>query len=188
MSIFFGPNPLIPDPEVYQFIPDGNENGTWVTNKTSDDSGFARLIRPAEQMSAVVRDSAFFFGGLENLRSSPRNSNWGRSATSVPGIVSYNSTSGQWTNDTAPIPWSNGGAIAFGISTGVPSFGPRGLLIMSGIEYTGKDEPPAMNNITIYEPTTKTWKWQLTNGIGVPPGSWKACAVGAEGDNGTYEM
>ena len=73
-----------------------------------------------------------------------------------------------------------------GILAGVPTFGAQGLLVATG---TGSNSEGALpfDNITIYEPINRTWHYQAATGS-IPHGRDKACTVGIEGDNGTYEL
>ena len=172
----------IPEIAAYQFLAAGNGDGTWTTNKSSDDQIFNSLTRPTGMLSAFFDNTIFMFGGFEIPRSSSRAKN----SQPVPGLLSYNGTSMSWRNETSPIQWSTDNK-AWGVSVAVPSMGPRGLLIMTGMEYDPRNGAKAMNNVTIYEPTNKKWTYQLATGA-VPEGRWEACAVGVQGDNGTFEM
>ena len=49
-----------------------------------------------------------------------------------------------------------------GILSSVPSFGPVGLLLAAGVG-TVDDAPRKFDNITIYEPSNKTWQYQTLN-------------------------
>lgn len=44
-----------------------------------------------------------------------------------------------------------------------------------------------MDNITIYDHSSKRWYWQTTTG-GPPPPRLDFCAVGIQGPNGTFDM
>ncbi|KAL9126010.1 MAG: hypothetical protein Q9217_004874 [Psora testacea] len=176
----------IPEVAVYQFLAGINGDGTWITNKSNDNTGFRTLTRPARMQSGRVQDTALFFGGYENARTSPGSANLGRELVYVPGIVSYNGTTGIWNNDTSLIAWDNTNS-GWGFSMTVRLFGPRGLLIMTGVEYDAENGPQKMNNITIYDPISKSWKWQPATGT-IPDGSLDGCSVGIQGDNGTFEI
>ena len=103
----------------------------------------------------------------------------------VPGIASFNLTSGAWSNDTAPeyLQRQNG---TFGMLQAVPMFGPGGLLLITGTTFTDGNPDP-FDNFTIYEPSEKRWYTQKASGD-IPPGRSHPCVVGVNGDNGTYEM
>ena len=73
-----------------------------------------------------------------------------------------------------------------GILASVPIFGPEGLLLATGMGEIDLDPIP-FDTITIYEPGNKTWYNQTATGD-IPKGRDKACTVGIQGDNGTYEM
>ena len=173
-----------PDIAVYQCLVDGKGDGTWTTNKTNDEI-FNSLTRPAGMKDPFLKDTVFFFGGRESALSSPRVVNTA-DKINVPGVVSFNDSSQAWQNDTLPFPWANT-KYSWGVSAAVPDFGPRGLLMMLGVENDPIDLPKAMNNLTIYEPVSKTSRWQTATGT-IPSSRFDLCSVGVSGDNGTYEM
>ncbi len=91
--------------------------------------------------------------------------------------------SNEWSNDTTPTNVSNT------FFNSVPSFGPSGLLISSG-STGGNGESQFLDNLTIYEPNSKTWHLQNATGEtgDTPLVRRLPCSVGVQGDNGTLEM
>ena len=61
----------------------------------------------------------------------------------------------------------------------------KGFLLAAGVG-TVDDTPRTFDNITIYEPTNKTWHYQTGTGD-IPAGRDGVWDVGVQGDNRTYE-
>ncbi|KAL8801700.1 MAG: hypothetical protein Q9182_004294 [Xanthomendoza sp. 2 TL-2023] len=173
-----------PDVACWQFTADGNGGGAWDLFKPVDDSAFYRLTRPDGASGATVDNTGFIFGGHESARSSPQ-TKYLSTNVPIPGMVSFNITSGLWSNDTMPSYIEELDAPQ-GILASVLAFGSDGLLILAGLTKDGYNPPP-LNNITIYDPSNKTWHAQTATGQ-VPSGRGLACTVGVKGDNGTYEV
>ena len=173
--------PIIPSVEMWQFIDSGSGNVSWEQFKPGQTSIFSSLTRPMGALNAVVDNTAFVIGGYESSRSAPGNGNL-ETEVQIPGIASFNMSTGTWDNNTLPDRLVD----FWGVVAAVPPYGPRGLLAMAGSKpdtnFVGQ-----MDNITLYEPIGKTWHWQIANGA-IPKGRGLACAVGIQGENGTFEM
>ena len=91
----------------------------------------------------------------------------------------------QWSNSSIPshLVRPNG---MNALLNSVPNFGPVGLLLAAGTG-TVDNAPRRFDNITVYEPSDKTWHNQIATGD-IPAGRDAPCTVGIQGDNGTYEM
>jgi len=171
---------LSPTVSMYQFMLNGSGNGSWsVFNSAS--SIWSSLTRPDQAAGAKLDDTGYIIGGVENSHSSQATMDFGDTVIPVPGIASYNMTSGQWSNDTAPVNVSNV------FLESVTNFGPAGLLIGGGHAGYSTTAPTTITNLTIYEPIGKTWHNQTTTGNAPSIRDWP-CTVGLPGDNGTYEM
>ena len=178
-------NPWYPPPvELWQFTADGNSSGTWNMFNADQNSIFKDLTRPTGALGGVVDNTGYMVGGYTNSHSE-YNTAYQDFNFAVPNIASFNMTSGTWSNDTAPeyLQRENG---TYGLLHAVPTFGPVGLLLITGTTLTD-GVPDPFDNFTIYEPSSKEWFTQKASGQ-VPPGRDLACAVGVKGDNGTYEM
>ena len=144
---------------------------------------FGNLTRPDYALGATVDGTGFILGGVADLHSAAgENSDYD---IALGGIVAFNMTSNQWSNTSMPSnmvrPTGRNGVLA-----SVPIFGPEGLLIATGLG--AMDQVPIpFDTITIYEPGSKTWHNQTATGD-IPKGRDKACTVGIQGDNETYEM
>ena len=144
---------------------------------------FDNLTRPDLALGATVDGTGFILGGVSD-RYSARGVNTDQ-YTALGGIVAFNMTSNQWSNTSMPSsmvrPTGRNGILA-----SVPNFGPQGLLIAMGIGVTNQ-VPIPFETITIYDPESKTWHNQTATGD-ISKGRDKACTVGIQGDNGTFEM
>ena len=166
-----------PDVELWQFTLNNTGSGVWTQFHPENMGG---LTRPDLAAAATVDNTGFIIGGHMDSHSSQ--ASLGDSGyEAIPGIVSYNITSGVFSNDTAPANVTNT------FLASVPNFGPSGLLISTGHGEYSATEPNYITNVTIYEPLGKTWHTQSTTGNS-PAVRDSACTVGLPGDNGTYEM
>ena len=170
---------LAPPVNMYQFALSGS-NGSW-SLFNSGSPGWKGLTRPDQAAGTTLENTGYILGGVENSHSSQDTMNLGGTTLPLPGIVSYNMTSGQWFNDTAPANISND------FFESVTNFGPMGLLIGAGHADYSPTAPTTISNLTIYEPMDKTWHNQSTTGDAPMIRNWP-CTVGLPGDNGTYEM
>ena len=173
-----------PEVDLWQLTSDGKGGGDWSMFNVGNNPSFGNLTRPDSALAATVDGTGFILGGIENSHSSyPMENMTGQNA--LGGIVAFNMTSNEWSNTSMPSdmvrPLGKNGILA-----SVPIFGPEGLLLAAGTGTIDQD-PTSFETITIYEPGGKTWHNQTSTGI-IPKGRDKACAVGIQGDNGTYEM
>ena len=180
-------NPFYPPDMIFwQFKADGQGGGNWSQFDTSSDSTFQTLTRPVNALGAVVDDTGYIIGGCMNSHAT-QDAMYMYGNYAVPGIASFNITSNEWNNDTAPGYTERPNGV-YGLMHGVPDFGPVGLLAITGtITHIAGVAPDPLNNITLYEPSSKNWYSQTATG-NVPAGRDHQCTVGLKGDNGTYEM
>lgn len=173
-----------PDILLWQFTADGKGGGKWDVFNANADSIFFNLTRPTDGLGGVLDNTGFIVGGYTNSHSSIA-TDYQMDNIEIPNIASFNITSGEWNNDTAPayLERQNG---TYGMIHPVPTFGPAGLLAITGTTFTNGHVDP-LSNITLYEPSGKTWYTQTASGD-IPNGRDHPCTVGVRGDNGTYEM
>lgn len=77
----------------------------------------------------------------------------------------------------------------------LPNLGSSGMVMLFGGSVLGPDLYDTyqrgslipMDNITIYDHSSKRWYWQTTTG-GPPPPRLDFCAVGIQGPNGTFDL
>lgn len=110
----------------------------------------------------------------------------------LTGLVSYNFQTGLWAN-TSTVPGYGGyGTNLNGMAEFVP-FGPNGLLLFLGGAETPVDATNdsstevSWNTIFLHDPVTGKWYRQETSGDR-PLVIERACSVGVQGPNNTYEM
>lgn len=178
---------LAPPANVRQFTFSDQNDDPWSIFNEGDSSGINNITRPANALSATVDNTFFMLGGYENGHTS-------QSTMDIPdlntnhlgGILAWNMSSGLWTNSSIPSSLDRPSSVN-GMFTGVPNFGPVGLLLAAGVGLDQEQTARDYKNITIYEPSAKTWHYQATSGD-IPAGRDAPCTVGIPGDNGTYEM
>ncbi|KAL8652408.1 MAG: hypothetical protein Q9226_004283 [Calogaya cf. arnoldii] len=186
-SFFEDVAPDPPDVSCWQFTTDGVGGGLWTIFEPADDSIFHGLTRPDSASGATLDNTGFIMNGLASSRTSPQTLYY-RGRVPVPGIVSFNITNNLWQNDTSP-QYIKDLSVPEGVIAGVSAFGTDGLLMItptSGLT-SNVYNPPPFNNITIYDPSDKTWHAQTTTGQ-APAARSLPCTVGVKGDNGTYEI
>ncbi|KAF4926614.1 Kelch repeat-containing protein [Colletotrichum viniferum] len=181
----------IDGPKSWKFEADGKGGDKWVTESPANPSFFGELKRSEEGAYVSTSDAAFWFGGIA---SGWTNSN--PASQPVPGVISYNMTTKVCSNDTTPdfAAFSDHGTIVGGGTVYIPTFGSNGLIVvMGGVTFTLEPSQKTPNgwmdfsNLTFYDPIAKDWYWQKTTGT--PPTARRGfCYVGAEGQNGTYEI
>ena len=173
--------------------------GQWL-QVADDGNTFPSLItRPSTGMWTAANGIGYFLGGYDGINVFDP-----FTLTPVPGMVSYDMKANTWTNSSTNA-YSKFGTGLVGAMQYVPNFGPEGLLITMGGEWSqlgswvdnGISGGMASNfnsfwNVTIYDPASKTWYWQDTNGAtgpnDVPGGASMFCHTGAQSSDSTYEM
>lgn len=138
-------------------------------------------------MATTVDNTFFILGGFVSSHAAAQEVVDINGTDNFPlkGIVAWNMTSDKWTNSSMPdhLVQPNG---LNGMLASVPTFGEVGLLLATGTGLVD-DAPPDFKNITIYEPSEKTWHYQNATGD-IPIGRDGPCTVGVQGDNGTFEV
>ncbi|KAJ9659749.1 hypothetical protein H2201_007185 [Coniosporium apollinis] len=184
-----------PDLALWKFTADGAGGGSWSKRLPSDPAAFSNLTRPYGATVATGEEVGYALSGVMTSHSDP-----GFDGDGVPllGLVSFNMTSGAWRNDSS-IGYSSNGMGLWGHMQYVPGFGIDGLLVMFGGQSISPDlyqpgtfsnanpEFIPFDNITIYDPASRTWHSQATTGEHPSPRD-SFCAVGVQGANGTYEI
>ena len=187
------PNNHPPNPpnSLWQF-----SDGGWTEVTQPNGNLFPSLTRPAVSLAASGNGVGYMLGGYDSLHNVTFDPN--RPWTPVPGILSYNMTTGAWTNSSAT-GFSQAGTAFVGALEFVPIFGSNGLLIAMGGETSSSsgwwDVGQNLNsfaNISVYDPSTQTWYWQNATGYtgpgDIPGGSSMFCYAGVQSSETTYEM
>ncbi|KAI4240737.1 MAG: hypothetical protein L6R40_004982 [Gallowayella cf. fulva] len=193
-----------PDVSCWQFTIDGNGGGSWPIFQPGVQSTFRDLTRPAVATGTTLDNTGFIFRGSASIRSAPQNRQIQDGVyTPIPGIVSFNNTSTLWQNDTVPQYIEDLNAPQGMLAT-ADTFGTRVARAIVGLmQYLRCNDvyayrkirglasdvynPPPFNNVTIYDPSDKTWHAQTAT-VQIPAARSKPCTVGVPGDNGTYEI
>ena len=168
--------------------------GSWSFVNQNGDS-FSKLTRPAGALAASGNGVGYMLGGYDSVNTFT----WTKGGfTPVPGIISYDMASNEWSNETA-LEFRYGTAIRGGMQF-VSSFGSAGLLVALGGESpdsssgwfdSGQGLLP-FSQVSIYDPSTNSWYGQTATGYtgpgDIPPGSSMFCTAGVQSDGSTYEM
>jgi Kelch motif len=187
----FASSSTVPLESFWIFKADGNGGGSWSQLDMSDNPTWISLTRTAGGLWAASRNAGFNLGGYAGSRTSQRTGIDG--FIPIPGLQTYNYTTGGWTNNSA-LGYSTFGTAQAGGMVHVPTWGPAGLLVMVG----GQTSPlntwsdggtmVPMSNITVFDPQSQTWYHQTALGE-VPSQRTRFCTVGVRGgDNSTYEI
>jgi hypothetical protein len=174
---------------LWAFTPDGEGGGSWSSQPPSNPSTFEDIIVGSAGAYAVCGRTGIVAGGLAFDATDIRLDD---NITPLPGLLTYDFGTKAWANEsTVPINSPDG---TFIVSSGVcvPQLVSDPLFLILGGSDTSpvtieESELRSFRNITFFNPTTSTWHWQEAKGD-VPSGRDQTCAVGAQGQNGTYEM
>ena len=178
---------------LWQFKPDGSGGGSWSAVSTAQNSNFSALVRPAGGLAAYGAGRGFYLGGFEgdvNVLCAPIQCSW----PTIPGLLTYDIGANAWSNSSLSLPAH--GAINGGGMQYVPIFGSRGVLLALGGKTQSSNVAPdgpsqSLNNVEVYDVASSTWYTQGTTGStsdAVPSPRSNFCIVGAQSNNGTYEM
>ena len=175
------------DPQLWQFTPEGINNGTWQLVESEPS-----LIQSQLSRSTYGNESVYILGGITTWRSTQRYVNDTGFVGSADGIISYNADSRTWKNQSmdglAPWGWWFEGELHW-----IDNLGGIGLVVALGgvtalptTTLAGNLLVP-FDDIALFNPLTGEWRKQTTSG-NIPPSRRRACSVGVPGDNGTYEV
>ncbi|KAI0893862.1 hypothetical protein F4806DRAFT_498615 [Annulohypoxylon nitens] len=185
-----GSNPP-PENQLWLLNTDGTGGGTWSQVPQGDYRNFAKLQQPVGAAFTQANHVGYALGGQATSRTDPsvQKEDPGYALT---GLVSYNFQTGLWAN-TSTVPGYGGyGTNLNGMAEFVP-FGPNGLLLFLGGAETPVDATNdsstevSWNTIFLHDPVTGKWYRQETSGDR-PLVIERACSVGVQGPNNTYEI
>lgn len=173
----------------WRFNTKGLGNGTWYDETPTNPDLLDSLTLSEDGAFATAHNTGFWIGGVSSGWTEPGL----QIGSAIPGIVSFNITTKTWHNDSAD-GISEYGTLRAGQAQFVPIFGPNGLIFVLGGQAmslgpaaTAKITLQAFDKVRFFDPVTKEWYWQATTGKAPKPRLY-FCAVGVEGQNGTYEM
>ncbi|KAI1258592.1 hypothetical protein F5Y18DRAFT_421312 [Xylariaceae sp. FL1019] len=179
-----------PEHEMWKFQADGSGGGEWSLVSQQDYRTFTGLKNPFGASFSQLGNVGYAFGGSVEAESDSSVQKE-LPGYALPGLVSYNFQTGEWTN-TSTSNYGGYGTNINGRAEMVP-FGPNGLLLFLGGAETPVDAANetivevSWNTITMVDPKTKKWYKQSTTGL-KPPTIESHCSVGVPGPNGTYEI
>ncbi|XXG98993.1 hypothetical protein Hte_005326 [Hypoxylon texense] len=179
-----------PANELWLFNADGTGGGVWSQIPQGDFRDFSRLHRPVGSSFTQTARVGYALGGQVTSKTD-RSIQKEDPGYAVPGLVSYDFQTSQWTN-ISTAGYQGYGTNLNGQAEYIP-FGPNGLLLFFGGAETPVDATAgsivqlSWNTLTLYDPMTGKWYSQLTSGMR-PPQVERACSVGVEGPNNTYEI
>lgn len=170
--------------QLWAFTPDDAGAGTWAASVPANPAIATSIIRATLGAATTCNGVGYYLGGEASINTDADVSSY----TLPPGLLAYDMSTATWTNHSAPTPYST---LLYGRGTCLP-FGNQGLVAFFGGGYRNVDradsfQPILFNNITFFDPSTKTWSWQLTTGE-LPVNRNQFCSVGVAGPNGTFEM
>ena len=177
-----------PANSLWQITPSGG-TGRWKQSYVSPSTNFTNLVRVTSAIYASGNGLGFALGGLQsdatgyNLFENAYYDN-----NFVPGMVIYNTSSQEWYNVSSN-DYSYSGFALNGAAQFVPSFGPNGLLFVFGGTTGPSDNVQyvSFDHVWMYDPVSQRWASQEVSGD-IPNETENQCVVGAQGDDGTYEV
>lgn len=170
-------------------------NWSQVWDSPSANSPTLTHVSPAWAASAWARGVGYALGGFVG---DVRQGSNGNLVIPTTGLLSYNSTSNVWSNDStvpAVTPYGLiGGQMLF-----ASGFGPEGVLVALGGQFAGPEswtntgeDFVSFSNISVYDIASKSWFWQIATGstgpADIPPSRILFCAAGVQSIRGTYEI
>lgn len=178
---------VTPQNALWQFNPSGS-SGRWTQAYISPSSIFSSLVRVTSSINAFGNGLGFSIGGSQSDSTDGSLFATIEESNLVPGMTIYNITSQEWYN-VSITDYSSSGFTLGGAAQYIPSFGPEGLLMLFGGQFGDSDslQYAMFDYMWMYEPVSKTWGRQSVTG-NIPPTRNNPCVVGAQGDNGTYEI
>ena len=168
---------------LWQF--DGN---SWRSSYISPSSIFSSLNRVTSAIYAYGNGLGFALGGVQSLSTQTGDFGTIFDHTYVPGMVIYNTKTQDWYN-VSTTAYTSTGITLSGAGLFVPPFGPKGLLFVFGGQFGESDslQLTQFDYTWFYEPYSDTWSRQKVMGD-IPAVRTGQCVVGAQGDNGTFEV
>ncbi|KAI9758876.1 MAG: Topoisomerase 1-associated factor 1 [Chaenotheca gracillima] len=192
-SSAFGDAPPASNLSLWALKPDNQGGGSWSLAIDPGAATWDSLTRPCQATMAFGPVNALVLGGVETSLSAPSTANIDSSAMiPVPGLVTFDMTTKQFTN-TSAAGYDFNGTVERGAMLHVPSFGPDSLFVAFGGDisplttYTPGSNSQSFANIKVYDPAGQKWYNQTATG-NIPEPRIQFCATGVNSTNGTYEI
>lgn len=181
------------DAALWRFTPGDDGEGQWAKEEGGD--GFGDILQASNGAAAVCGQKSFYMGGYGTASSDYRlgEIKSGTGVPPLPGLLSYDMGDKVWSNISAVAAIPPNGISINGQALCPSTFNDDGILVFVGGLSTSRSdasrdiEMNSMRNITFFDPANETWHWQEARGE-IPRPREHHCAVGAQGQNGTYEM
>ena len=174
-----------PSNELWKFTPSDNQ-GTWDLIGPKSTGNFTNLVRNYNGIYVSGAGLGFSLGGVEN--SATNDTIFDDDFIATPGVVMFNtSAESQERYNVSSTGYSQTGVAINGAGHFVPSFGPNGLLVVLGGYIDDQETLAGFDFVSMFEPTLQQWATQAASGSKPTP-LHNPCVVGAQGDNGTYEV
>ena len=169
-------------------------NWSQVLDSPSTSSPTLTGISPAAGASVFANGQGYMLGGFQGDK---RSGTYGNIVQPWTGLLSYNSTSNIWSND------STAGLTPYGLIGNqllvAPEYGAEGILIAIGGQFTGPvnwtddgENFVSFSNISVYDIASNSWFWQTATGNtgpgDIPPSRTVFCSVGVHSAQGTHEI
>lgn len=167
---------------------------SWTKQPAANVDTFMSIKRTADAAVTQCNDMGFWAGGYGSVWTDPSFAA-GDLAVPVPGMLTYNLTSGVWANESM-IGLNSFETLISATAACLPSFGTsgKGMVLTVGGEIARRDgynssEPNMIGfgNLTFWDIETKTWFSQKATGD-VPALRSKFCVADVAGPNGTHEI
>ncbi|KAI1136970.1 hypothetical protein F5Y05DRAFT_92832 [Hypoxylon sp. FL0543] len=180
-----------PTNEQWLFNADGAGGGTWSQVPQGDFRGFSQLRRPVGAAFTQSAHVGYALGG-QTTSMTDRSVQKAYPGYALTDLVSYDFETGKWANVSTVGQYGGYGTSLNARAEYIP-FGPNGLLLFLGGAETPVDATnnsivePTWNIVYLHDPVTGKWYRQPTSGAR-PPVVERACSVGVQGPNNTYEI
>lgn len=115
----------------WQFTADGSGGGSWAQQTPGNPSTFSKLKRAVLGLTTAGDDTGFYLGGFLSAGTDASIAQGDPNDYYIPGIVSFNTSTGDWANSSSTPLIGNGLSFGGG-AVFMPSFGPNGLLAFIG--------------------------------------------------------
>ncbi|KAK9769900.1 hypothetical protein SCAR479_13445 [Seiridium cardinale] len=177
--------------DLWKFSADGE---SWTKQPAANADVFMSLKRSSYAAITQCNGMGFFIGGIGSVWTD-QSFAAGDLSVPVPGMLTYNLTSGVWANESTAGMNSYETYIS-GTAACLPSFGTsgKGMIMTLGGEISRREgynssEPNlvSLGNLTFWDIETESWFSQEATGD-IPTPRSKSCIVDVEGPNGTHEI
>jgi hypothetical protein len=181
--------------DLWKFEQDGTAGGSWAKQTAANVDVFLTILRSTNAASTTCNGVGFYVGGYGSVWTDSAFAAGGSLSVPVPGMLTYNVTTGSWANEsTAGL--NNLQTLISGSAACLPTFGSGGqgvVMVLGGevAQKTGYNSSApnlvGLGNVTFWDIGTKTWYSQQTTGD-IPTPRSRFCVVGSDGPNGTHEI